>query len=427
MSGYNFLGPASRGFRAPRANAALLITVLALILIHLGGGGARAGGLYLNEFATPSMGVAGAGAEAVANDASTNFAFHNPAGMTRLDGHEIQLGAGLLRGDTKFDRDSDTPLNGGNGGDQAGWAPLVGTHGVFSATDDLKLGMSIFSVSGAALDPDNDWTGRYSLQEISLLTLTANPSAAVRVNEWLSLGAGMTIMYADIEYDLAAPPINPPTGGPGKVEIDGDDFAFGFNFGALVELSPRTRFGITYVSKVEPKFSGDLKVKTRGPNFNFDSDLEFTFPQLARIGAYHELNDQWALLGTVGWEDWSNFDELLVSTERGSASIDTEWKDTYHFSGGVHYRPTEDWLLQTGITFDTSPVSKGDRTAELPMDRQIRYAVGAQYQWNERISVGGAVEYIDLGDAEISNSDILKGEYDTNRVIMFALNFGYKF
>ena len=162
MSGYNFLGPASRGFRAPRANAALLITVLALILIHLGGGGAQAGGLYLNEFATPSMGVAGAGQEAVANDASTNFAFHNPAGMTRLDGHEIQLGAGILEGKTKFDRDSDTPFNGGNGGDQAGLAPLLGTHGVYSVSDDLKLGMSIFSVSGAALDPDNGWAGRYS-------------------------------------------------------------------------------------------------------------------------------------------------------------------------------------------------------------------------------------------------------------------------
>ena len=133
------------------------------------------------------------------------------------------------------------------------------------------------------------------------------------------------------------------------------------------------------------------------------------------------------MLGTVGWEDWSNFDKLLVSVERGSASIDTEWKDTYHFSGGVHYRPAEDWLLQTGITFDTSPVSKGDRTAYLPMDRQIRYAVGAQYQWNERISVGGAFEYIDLGDAEIDDPSILTGDYDTNRVLMFALNFGYKF
>ena len=48
-----------------------------------------AGGLYLNEFGTPSMGVAGAGANAVANDASTSF--HNAAGMTRIKGIPLAI------------------------------------------------------------------------------------------------------------------------------------------------------------------------------------------------------------------------------------------------------------------------------------------------------------------------------------------------
>ncbi len=403
--------------------ALVRISFLGLMLLAGGYSVAAAGGLYLNEFATPSMGVAGAGQEAVANDASTNFAFHNPAGMTRLDGHSISLGAGLLVGKTEFDTDSDTPFSGGDGGDQAGFAPLLGSHGVLSVTDDLRLGMSVFSISGAALDPNDSWAGRFSLQKIELLTLTANPSVAYRVNDWLSLGAGATVMYADIDYELAAPP-----GGAGKVKVDGDDFAFGYNFGVLLELSPHTRVGVTYVSKVEPDFSGDLKIDPAGgPAFSTSSDLELTFPQLVRVGAYHELNDQWAVLGTVGWEDWSDFDELLVSTQMGSAGIATEWRDTYHFSGGVHYRPTQDWLLQAGITYDTSPVSDGNRTAYLPMDRQIRYAVGAQYQWNERMNVGGAFEYIDLGDAKIDDPTILTGEYKTNRIFMFALNLSYQF
>jgi len=402
---------------------ALVRPFLGLLLVAGGYSSAGAGGLYLNEFATPSMGVAGAGQEAVANDASTNFAFHNPAGMTRLEGHSVSLGAGLLFGETRFDTDPDTPFAGGGGGDQAGIAPLLGSHGVYSVSDDLKLGMSVFSISGAALDPDNSWAGRFALQKIELLTLTANPSAAYRVNDWLSLGGGVTVMYASLDYELAAPP-----GGAGQVKIDGDDFAFGYNFGALLELSPRTRVGAIYVSKVEPEFSGDLEITTGGgAGVSTSSDLKFTFPQLVRVGAYHELNDQWALLGTVGWEDWSNFDELLVSTQRGSASIPTEWEDTYHFSGGVHYRPTEDWLLQAGITYDESPVSDDNRTADLPVDRQIRYAVGAQYQWNERMTVGGAFEYIDLGDARINNPTILTGEYEDNHLFMIALNLSYKF
>ena len=408
--------------------APLRTSFLGLMLVAGGSSSAAAGALYLNEFATPSMGVAGAGQEAVAEDASTNFAFHNPAGMTRLKGHSVSLGAGLLVGKTKFDTDSDTPFSGGNGGNQAGLAPLLGSHGVLSVTDDLKLGMSLFSISGAALDPDDSWAGRFSVQKIELLTLTANPSAAYRVNDWLSLGAGVTVMYADIDYELAAPPIMPPAGGAGQVEVDGDDFAFGYNFGALLELSPQTRVGVIYISKVEPEFSGDLEIRTGGgPSFSTSSDLEFTFPQLVRVGAYHELNDQWALLGSVGWEDWSEFDELLLSVQAGSAGIPTEWRDTYHFSGGVHYRPTKDWLLQAGITYDTSPVSDGNRTAYLPMDRQFRYAIGAQYQWNERMNVGGAFEIIDLGDARIDDPTLLTGEYETNRIFMFTLNLGYQF
>lgn len=382
-----------------------------------------AGGLYVNEFASLSMGVAGAGAEAVANDASTSFALHNPAGMTRLEGHQVSAGAGLFIGKTKFDADATTPFGGGNGGNQAGIAPVLGTRGVYSATEDLKLGMSLFSISGAALDPNNAWTGRYELRDINLLTLTANPSVAYRVNDWLSLAGGALVTYGKIDYKLAA-----PLGGAGQVKIDGDDFAFGFNFGAMVELSPQTRFGLIYVSKTDLDFGGDLTAATGGgPSFSTSSNLEFTFPQLVRVGAYHELNDQWALLGTVGWEDWSDFDSLLVSTAAGAADIPTGWEDTYHFSGGVHYRPADDWLLQAGITYDTSPVSSTNRLAALPIDRQFRYAVGAQYEWSERLTVGGAFEFIDLGDARINNPAVLQGEYDENRLFMLGLTFNYKF
>ena len=101
----------------------LRVSLLGVLLVVGGASSAGAGGLYLNEFATPSMGVAGAGQEAVANDASTNFAFHNPAGMTRLEGHSVSLGAGLLYGQTEFDTDSDTPFSGGDGGDQPPGSP----------------------------------------------------------------------------------------------------------------------------------------------------------------------------------------------------------------------------------------------------------------------------------------------------------------
>ena len=79
---------------------------------------AWAGGLYISEFGTPSMGVASAGAQAVAVDAST--AWHNPAGMTRLDSNQLMLTGGFLKATVKFDADANTPLQVGMAATRAG-------------------------------------------------------------------------------------------------------------------------------------------------------------------------------------------------------------------------------------------------------------------------------------------------------------------
>ncbi len=176
-------------------------------------GRAWAGGLYLNEFATPSTGVAGAGAEAIANDASTSFALHNPAGMTRLKESQLMLGGGLVFSTIQFDPDPNTPIPGNDGGDAGGPAPLLAAFYSHSLTDDLKLGFNVFSLSAAVLDYNDDWTGRFLVQEVTFLTVTMNPSVAYRVTDWLSLGAGMTVMYAKLEQKVAVP--TPPPRGRG--------------------------------------------------------------------------------------------------------------------------------------------------------------------------------------------------------------------
>ncbi len=175
-----------------------------------------AGGLYINEFGTPSMGVAGAGANAVASDASTSF--HNAAGMTRIKGKELMGTGGLLYATVKFDPDSDTPISGGDGGDAGGPAPIIGGFYVHSLSDKWKLGANLITITGAVLDYDDDWTGRYLNTEVTLLSVTFYPSIAYRVNDWLSLGGGPQIMYADLEMKAKAPPPK----GNGKVKIDND-------------------------------------------------------------------------------------------------------------------------------------------------------------------------------------------------------------
>ena len=116
------------------------------------------------------MGVAGAGANAVANDASTSF--HNAAGMTRIKGNELMGTAGLLNATVKFDPDANTPIPGGDGGNAGGPAPIIGGFYVHSLSDKWKVGANLITITGAVLDYDDDWAGRYLNTEVTLLSMT---------------------------------------------------------------------------------------------------------------------------------------------------------------------------------------------------------------------------------------------------------------
>ena len=381
---------------------------------------AWAGGLYINEFATPSLGTAGAGAQAWADNAST--AFFNPAGMTRVDGKELMLGGGLLYSDVKFDPAPDTPVAGGDGGDAGGFAPLLNAFYVHSLSDDLKIGVDLISISAAVLEYDDNWAGRYQNQNVNIFTITLHPSLAYRVNDWFSIGGGVGFVYGAIELELAIPTPGP---GDGKATIDGDDLEYALNLSAMFELSDRTRLGVVYWSEVDFNFAGDAEIQPLGLQVGIDTSLPLV--QWARTAIYHELNDRFALLGTVGWEDWSELENVNLSTASGgSAALPKNWKDTWHFAGGIHYRLSDPWLLQFGIAYDTSPVDAEDRTADMPIDRQIRYTIGTQFEKSEKLTIGCALEYADLGDGEI-NSSTLKGEYKNNSLFVFVLNFNWKF
>jgi long-chain fatty acid transport protein len=378
-----------------------------------------AGGLYLNEFGTPAMGTAGAGAHAWANDASTSF--HNAAGMTRLEGNHLMVSGGFLYASIEFDPDPSTPVPGNDGGQAGGPAPILAAFYTHSVSEKLKLGLNVISISAAIMEYDDNWTGRYLVEEVKLFTLTLNPSIAYKVNDWLSIGGGVGLLYGAFDETIAIPT---GSGSDGSVNIDGDDTQVSFNLNTLFELTDSTRFGLTYVSKVEPSFDGDITLSPLSVQAQINSEI--ILPQLLRGSFFHKLNDRWDLVGTIGWEDWSAFENITLSTSRGDQLIPRNWDDTWHFGAGIHYRVNEDMILQTGVAYDTSPIDDAkDRTPDMPMDEQIRLAFGLQYDWTEKINIGGAFTYAFYGDAAI-DKQFMVGDYKSNDLYFFALKISWK-
>jgi long-chain fatty acid transport protein len=411
---------------------------LSLLCILFAVASVQAGALWLYEEATPDMGVAGAGRQAAAQDAST--ASGNPAGMTRLDRSQAEGGFLGIYPEAKF-KVQETDVSGGGVGNAGRFAPAGTLYYVHSLSQDLKLGLGIGSYMGAGLDYGDSWAGRYYAEKVKLTTAAINPTAGYRVNPWLSIGAGALFVYGDISAQTAINDTSVP--GDGHMKYNASDMGYGFNAGVLFEVSPQTRFGVTYISEVQLNFKDEPKFQNLGAlggalqaNGLLDSDLKINWniPQQVALGVYQEITHDLALVATVNWQDWSRFASAEISVPDGNTtSTKLNWKDTYHVGLGAYYRVAEPWLLMVGWAYDTSPIkSAKDRSPALPVDRQFRYAAGVQYEWNKDMALGLAYTLIDAGDCKINKeggalTGELKGKYDPNLIHVFNLNLVYRF
>jgi long-chain fatty acid transport protein len=416
------------------------ILFISALLVVLAAASVHAGGLWLYEEATPDMGVGGAGRQAAGLDAST--ASGNPAAMTRLDRSQMEGGFLGLYVDSKFDVKNAT--FGGNGGGNAGYfTPAGSLYYVHSVNPDLKLGVGVGSYFGLGLNYSNDWAGRYYAQRVSFTTAAVNPTIGYRIARWLSIGGGASVVSGNLSARVAVNTLVEP--GDGRLKYDASDVGYGYNLGALFELSPQTRLGITYISQVDLDFKDDMRFKNiEGTVLGAaleasgvaDSRLKIKWkiPAQLAVGAYHAFTDRLSLVGTVNWQNWSKFAQPEISvSDANNVTANLGYRDTYHLGLGVYYRVANPWLLMAGFGYDTSPTSSSDeRSPSLPLGATYRYAAGVQYDWNKDFSIGLAYTLIDAGKAKINRSGgplrgDLEGDYDPNFIHAFNLNFVYRF
>lgn len=409
---------------------------------------AHAAGLYLWEFGHPAQGASGAGAGALAEDASV--AFINPAGIVNLDAPHAMATGVLIDSSIKFsqdaaraaippsvpDADGNRPAD--NGGDAGSVMPAGAVFYARPVNETWGWGVSMVSTSGALLEYERplDFAGRYWGQRIELLTISLTPALSYRVSDNFSLGFGIPVMLGTIDMETAVPrPL--PSGPEGQALIkNGSDVSATFLVSAQWRASPRLDLGAVFMGENEVAFDGDLKFRLPSgqSSDNIATDVAFTFPSTLRTWAAYALNDRVSLLGTVAWENWSAYDSILISTPAGGGALRKDWDDTWHFGAGVKISTDGPWTWTTGVAYDTDPTRPEDRSADTPIDEQWRLSVGATYQRASGHRVGLVMTYADYGDAAIDNGGTrplsglpwtVKGRYSTNRIIFLGLNYGW--
>jgi len=424
---------------------------------------AHASGFQLIEQSVSGMGTAYAGGAAEASDATT--VYFNPAGLTELNGTQGIAGVHIVIPQAEFTNKGSTfapllggaPLSGGNGGD--GGETGVVPHLYFSHrySDSLVLGLGINAPFGLTTEYDNGWVGRYHALKSEVKTININPAIGYSVNDRISVGAGINYQYIDAELTnaidfgsigaLSGQPLAPGSQ-DGHVRVSGDDWSWGYNLGLLIKADEQTRIGIHYRSEIKHTLSGDADftvpanpiVAALATGLNLvDTNVEsrVKLPATISLSAFHQLNDQWAIMADVSRTDWSSLQELRFKFGSGAengVSTQLAWEDSIRVSAGASYKPqSSGWILRGGIAHDQTPIpNEKYRTPRIPGNDRIWLALGAGYHLSDSFSfdIGYAHLFVDdpliekvadpFGNVENLTRGALKGEYDASVDIVSA-------
>jgi long-chain fatty acid transport protein len=390
---------------------------------------AQCGGLCLYENGSPDIGRAAAGAGARAQDAST--AFWNPAGLTELEGSEIMFGviASFATLDNRLDAGTVTPdASLRDGGDASGFAPLLGGFVSTELGHGIHFGLASTALYGGAVDYDTNWTGRGYVTDASLISFLIQPSFAYAVTDWLSLGAGPTVLYTTFNERLKL------TGLPGEptVKLDNaDSWSAGGAFSALIKPLDGTRVGVYYRTEMHADTQGRFEGP---PNQNPTINADFTFPQGVNVSVYQQIDDAWALLADAGWTDWSAFSNIPLQVGPLGATQRRGWQDTWRAGVGFQYVPRKQWTLQGGFGYDSSPVKASRLLPDIPAGEQYRFSTGLQYRPKDYVELSVSYQFLWLGQLSIgqvslppSGTVVLDGDYSPALAHQAGVNVRVKF
>lgn len=401
----------------------------------------NAAGFALIEQSGSGMGNAYAGAAAVAEDASTIY--FNPAGMTYVEGTQVVGALHLIRPRGEFNNQGSIsglgrPL-GGEGGDIGDLAFVPNFYYKRDISEAVKFGLGVGAPFGLKTEYDKDWLGRFQGIKSDLKTVNINPALAFKVNDQLSVGFGINAMW--IQADLTSAVNLVPVGGTeSTLKVKGDGWGFGYNLGAIYQMTSDTRIGLAFRSKVDQNLKGESDSPFTGldaiPNRRLNGDItaETTLPETFSLSSFTHLNDQWDLLGDVTWTRWSRFRELRILRDNGTTLTVTpeNWNNTMRYSIALNYKYSDTLKLRAGLAYDEEAIDDEFRTVRIPgNDRKwLTFGAGWQATPNTKLDIAYAHLFISNPDIDDDQRTLARGrvtgDYDAS-VDMISMQVTHNF
>ena len=415
---------------------------------------AVANGYHFLHQSAEGFGTAYATNGTAINDISAMFS--NIASITRFDGTHLSTGAAF-----DFPRSNLTDVTAtvtGTGNPVTGLpaepsqpidtAVGAATYLTHQFNDDVYLGLSFTAPFAYVSEYPDTAASRYVATLTKLYAYNLNPVVAWKMNDQLSLAAGLNVQLYQNDVNTMVPTnvVTPDPSTDVESRISGSDTAIGFTLGLEYQATERTRIGISYRSEISHEFNGDLDFE--GTQNNLDSlltevptltalsgkaNFDIDTPSMLQIGIIHKPeNSNWEFYGNANLTGWSAFKDTHITFSNGfpDVIVDNDWDDSWFLGLGLGYQYSEKLKLRAGIAYDWSPTPAAAASPRAPNNDRMYSSLGASYMPNDEWKIDFGYMYLKFQEVHINLAGgnnvprgTLKADMDLYaNVFMFQLN-----
>ncbi len=358
------------------------ICILAIFLC-LAATGLQAGGYQVSLHGNKQIGMGLIGTS-LSMDASS--AFYNPGGLAMMPGKfSVLAGGSGIFASTAFQMPYPSLI-------QASTNNSPGTPFYFYAgykiTPKLAAGIAINTPYGNSLKWEDEWAGRFLIQEISLQAITIQPTLSYQIAPYLSVGAGLVYTMGAVSLSRALPVQDENQ--EGRLLIEGSTTNIGFNAGMLFSGQNGLQVGVSYRSRV------DMDVDDGKAFFTVPASLQGNFPPENRVGTSlplpanldlglsYQLNSKLLLGVALNYVFWEAYETLDFTFETNTLSLTDSQSPRYYsntliFRAGGHYELNEKWTVRAGAYYDPSPVDPDFFSPETPSLNNLALTSGLSF------------------------------------------------
>lgn len=404
-----------------------IISVAAVASLFVAGT-AMASGYRIPEQSADSTAKAGAN---IASAKKADVTYYNPAGMSLLEDawHFEGTATYLHLTEIEYDDDRTSMLDATSEKEDF----LLPTFFLVSPDyNNFRFGFSLTEPYGL----QKRWKDPFasaSAYKFSLKVFEFNPTVSYKINDTVSVGAGVRFLYNEATAVLNGTELG--------MRLDGDTTEWGYNLALDVKPSENLNLAVTYRSHVDVEFDGG-DVEFFGPTAflgNTEGTVTVPAPAVLTFSAAYTY-EAWTFDFTVDQTFWSEYESIafdipLLTAARGGEMLENEkdWEDSVAVRLGVEYRMSEKVTLMGGVTYDESPAPEETLGFELPDSDAWLFSVGARYKYSDQMefAVGVLYDYKEKREVtqlpgDYTEGDIV-GEFTNASAFLVSFGLSYKF